>query len=205
MADGLVRSQAFSSILLIGTEALSRVADWSDRRTCVLFGDGAGAALLRSGRDEEGVLGSAIFGDSDKVLLLHTPAGGTRQPATAEAIERHDHLLKMEGSGVFRSAVAMMESATHAALEKAGMSLGDVDWVIPHQANSRIIDSLVKRLAVPEDRVVVNLDRVANTSAASIPIALDEAIQSGRIRKGDVVVMTAFGAGVTYGAVVLRI
>ena len=205
VADGLIRAGAFSSILLIGTEALSRVTDWTDRRTCVLFGDGAGAALLRPGQDNEGVLGSAIFGDAEKALLLHTPAGGTRQPTTAQALEERDHLLKMEGSGVFRSAVAMMESATHAALDKAGLSLDEVDWVIPHQANARIIDSLVRRLGVPDDRVIVNLDRVANTSAASIPIALDEALQSGRIRKGDVVVATAFGAGVTYGAVVLRI
>jgi len=205
VADSLVRTGTYNSVLLIGTEALSRVADWSDRRTCVLFGDGAGAALLQAGDEGQGVLGTATFGDADKSMLLHSLGGGTRFPLTAESIERRDDKLKMEGSGVFRSAVAMMEKATHAALEQAGLSLSDIDWVIPHQANARIIDLLVRRLEVPEDRVIVNLDRVANTSAASIPIALDEAMTAERIRPGDLVVMTAFGAGVTYGAVVLRV
>jgi len=205
LADGLIRSGLFARVLVVGLEALSRVTDWSDRRTCVLFGDGAGAALFEPGSPSTGVLGSALFGDPEKSLYLHLPGGGTRTPACAESVERGDHFLKMEGSGVFRSAAPMMEIATRAALSSAGLALSDVDWVIPHQANQRIIDALVKRLGVSNDRVVVNLDRVANTSTASIPIALDEEIRSGRIRPGDVVVMTAFGAGVTYGAVVLKL
>jgi len=204
VADGLLRSGLFERVLLVGLEALSRVTDWTDRRTCVLFGDGAGAAVLEADDAEGGILGSALFGAPDKTLLLHMPAGGTRTPASEASVVAREHFIKMEGSGVFRHAVPMMEEATRAALSHAGVALDDVDWVIPHQANSRIVDALVRRLGVPEDRVLVNLDRVANTSTASIPIALDEARRDGRISPGNLVVMTAFGAGVTYGAVVLR-
>lgn len=205
VADGLITSGAFGNALIIGMEALSRVTDWADRRTCVLFGDGAGAAVLAPSPGQRGVLASALFADPEKRFLLHTPAGGSRHPATAETVAAGDHFLKMEGSGVFRHAVPMMEQATRTALERAGIELEDVDWIIPHQANARIVDSLVRRLGVSSDRVVVNLDRVANTSTASIPIALHEARQQGQIQPDDIVVMTAFGAGVTYGAVVLRV
>jgi len=205
VADGLIQSRAFHCVLLIGLEALSRVTDWSDRRTCILFGDGAGATVLEPNDGPSGILGSALFGDPTKSLLLHMPAGGTRSPASAATVEAGGHFLKMEGAGVFRNAVPMMEEATHAALAQAGLSLGDVDWVIPHQANIRIVDALTERLGVDPDRVIVNLANVANTSTASIPIALDEAIRSGRVKPGDRVVVTAFGAGVTYGAVVLQI
>jgi len=205
VVDGLLRSGVFPSALLIGMEALSRVTDWSDRRTCVLFGDGAGAAYLQPFDGERGILGSAILGDAvDKTFLLHMPGGGSRQPASSDTVAGGGHFLKMEGSGVFRHAVPMMETATRQALEAAGLRLSDVDWVVPHQANLRIVDALVRRLGVDPERVIVNLDRVANTSTASIPIAYDEARRDGRIRDGDLVVMTAFGAGVTYGAVVLR-
>jgi 3-oxoacyl-[acyl-carrier-protein] synthase-3 len=205
VADGLIRSGLYRRVLLVGSEALSRVTDWSDRKTCVLFGDGAGAVLLEAGGDDEGVLGSAIFGDNSKALLLHMPAGGTRIPADSSTLEQGGHFLKMEGAGVYRSAVSMMERATRKALEEASLTLDDVDWLIPHQANIRIIESLAVRLEVSEERIITNLDRVANTSTASIPIAFDEARKDGRINSGDVVVMTAFGAGVTYGAVVVRI
>jgi len=181
------------------------VIDWKDRKTCVLFGDGAGAVLLEAGEADEGVLGSAIFGDNDKALLLHMPAGGTRTPADESTLENRGHFVKMEGAGVFRSAVPMMEKAARAALAAASLDLKDVDWIIPHQANIRIIDSLGMRLGVSKERIITNLDRVANTSTASIPLAFDEARKDGRIKSGDIVVMTAFGAGVTYGAVVVRI
>jgi 3-oxoacyl-[acyl-carrier-protein] synthase-3 len=204
VADGLIRVGMYSKILLIGAEALSRVTDWQDRRTCVLFGDGAGAVLLEPAGPADGVLGCALYGDPEKTLLLHMPGGGTRTPPTPETIEARAHYVKMEGAGVFRNAAPMMEQATYAALAVAELTLSDVDWIIPHQANIRIIRSLARRLGVSWDRIVVNLDRVANTSAASIPIALDEAVRSGRIESGQLVVMTAFGAGVTYGAVVIR-
>ena len=205
VADGLIRAGIHRRVLLIGAEALSRVTDWTDRQTCVLFGDGAGAALLEPGDSDEGVLGIALYGDAEKSLLLHMPGGGTRTPASAKSVAEHRHFVKMEGSGVFRNAAPMMERATLEALSAAELGLEDVDWIIPHQANVRIIDSLIRRLDVAPDRVITNLDRVANTSAASIPIALDEALRDGRIERGHVVAMTAFGAGVTYGAVVVRI
>jgi 3-oxoacyl-[acyl-carrier-protein] synthase-3 len=205
VADGLIRARLHRRVLLIGAEALSRVTDWTDRQTCVLFGDGAGAALLELGGDDEGILGAALYGDAEKSLLLHMPGGGTRTPASAESVAEREHFVKMEGSGVFRNAAPMMETATLDALRAAGLDLDDVDWIIPHQANVRIIDALIRRLDVAPERVIINLDRVANTSAASIPIALDEALRDGTIHRGDVVVMTAFGAGVTYGAVVVRI
>jgi 3-oxoacyl-[acyl-carrier-protein] synthase-3 len=204
VADGLIRAGIYRRIMLVGTEALSRVIDWEDRKTCVLFGDGAGAVVLEAGRGDEGILGSSIFGDNDKSLLLHMPAGGTKNPASADTVKNKGHFLKMEGGGVYRSAVMMMETATRQALASASLDLDDVNWIIPHQANIRIIDSLGIHLGVSKDRILTNLDRVANTSAASIPIALDEARKDMRIKRGDVVVMTAFGAGVTYGAVVVR-
>lgn len=205
VADGLIRAGLYRRVLLIGAEALSRVTDWADRQTCVLFGDGAGAALLEPGDENEGVLGIALYGDAEKSLLLHMPGGGTRSPASTETLEAREHFVKMEGSGVFRNAAPMMEKGTLDALSAANLDLSDVDWIIPHQANVRIIDALTRRLNVAPERVITNLDRVANTSAASIPIALDEALRDGRIERGDIVVMTAFGAGVTYGAVVVRI
>lgn len=205
VADGLIRAGLYQRILLVGSEALSRVTDWSDRKTCVLFGDGSGAVLLEAGQPDEGVLGSAIFGDNSKAMLLHMPAGGTRTPADSSTVEQGGHFLKMEGAGVYRSAVPMMETATRQALAAASLTLDDVDWIIPHQANIRIIESLGNRLKMSNDKIITNLDRVANTSTASIPIALDEARRDGRIKSGDVIVMTAFGAGVTYGAVVVRI
>jgi len=204
IADGLINSGLFHHLLLVGTEALSRVTDWSDRKTCVLFGDGAGAVLLEPAPPGEGVLGSALYGDHDKALLLYLPAGGTRRPASHKTVEAKEHYLKMEGAGVYRSAVPMMEQATREVLASASLRLVDVDWLIPHQANIRIIDSLIRHLDFSRERVIINLDRVANTSTASIPIALDEALRSGRIARGDLVVLTAFGAGATYGAVVLR-
>jgi 3-oxoacyl-[acyl-carrier-protein] synthase-3 len=205
VADAFLTSGLASRALLIGSEALSRVTDWSDRHTCVLFGDGAGAAVLEPGNVGEGVLGLAIHGDPEKSLLLHIPAGGTRTPASQASVDTRQHYLQMEGSGVFRSAVPLMEEAVTRALERANLTPNDVDWMIPHQANVRIVDALARRLSIPRSRVIVNLDRVANTSTASIPIALDESIRSGLIRTGHVVALTAFGAGVTYGAAILRI
>ncbi len=203
-AEGFLMSGLAQCVLLVGSEALSRVTDWNDRRTCVLFGDGAGAVILQRGPADTGVLGISVHGDPEKVLLLHMPAGGARQPASHATVDARQHFVQMEGSGVFRSAVPLMERALERALAKAGLALTEVDWVIPHQANQRIIDALARRLEIPPDRVIANVDRVANTSAASIPIALDEAVRQGRIRPGDVVAMTAFGAGVTYGAAIVR-
>ncbi|MCX6091565.1 MAG: ketoacyl-ACP synthase III [Candidatus Bipolaricaulota bacterium] len=204
MAEAYIQARLGERVLVLGFETLSRVADWSDRRTCVLFGDGAGAVLLERGAEGEGILGVSLRGDPEKALLLHMPAGGTRCPASHDTVDRHEHFLRMEGSGVFRSAVPLMREAMDNALRAAHLTRENVDWIVPHQANVRIIDAFADRLALPRERVIINVDRVANTSAASIPIALDEAVRDGRILHNHVVVLTAFGAGVTYGAVVAR-
>ncbi|HDJ29970.1 MAG TPA: ketoacyl-ACP synthase III [Candidatus Acetothermia bacterium] len=205
VASGLIDAGIYQHILVIGAEAMSRVIDWTDRRTCVLFGDGAGATLLGPGSPGEGVLGISLHAVGEQAMLIHLPGGGTRIPASHATVDAREHFVKMEGSGVYRSAAPMMDTATREALAAAGLGLEDVDWLIPHQANIRIIESLVRRLEFDPDRVIINIDRVANTSSASIPIALDEALRDGRINRGDVVVLTAFGAGVTYGAAVVRI
>ena len=153
---------------------------------------------------EEGILGVALHGDHGKLSLLRVEAGGVRLPASLTTVRKGLHFLKMEGEGVFRAAVPMMERATREALQQAGLKPQDIRWLIPHQANLRIIRPLAARLGIPEERVVVNIDRVANTSTASIPIALDELARGGKLSPGDVVALTAFGAGAAYGTVILK-
>ncbi|MGC9529857.1 MAG: beta-ketoacyl-ACP synthase III [Candidatus Bipolaricaulaceae bacterium] len=204
VAGGYLEAGLARSALVIGVEALSRIVDWEDRRTCVLFGDGAGAALLEPSSGEAAILGVALYGDPSKAHLLTIEAGGVGLPTSAETVRRKQHYLKMEGEGVFRTAVPMMEQATREALRRSGLSPGDVDWLIPHQANLRIINPLARRLSIPRERVVVNIDRAANTSTASIPIALDELVRAGRLRAGQVVAMTAFGAGACYGTAIIK-
>jgi len=204
VAGGMIAAGTVRSAMVVGHEALSRFVSWEDRSTCVLFGDGAGAVFLETSDGESGILGISLHGDPSKVHLLRIEAGGVRAPITEEDVRQGRHLLKMEGEGVFRSAVQMMARASLEALARAGLSVEDVNWWIPHQANVRIIEAFARRLAIPEERVLVNIDRVANTSTASIPIGLDELVCAGRIREGDIVALTAFGAGASYGTVVLR-
>jgi len=204
LASGCMATGLFRSALVVGIEALSRFVDWQDRRTCVLFGDGAGAALVVPSDGEAGILGVSLHGDATKLHLLRIEAGGVRLPASEATVRKGLHFLKMEGEGVFRSAVPMMERATREALAQAGLAPKDIDWLIPHQANLRIIRPLATRLGLPEERVVVNIDRVANTSTASIPIALDELVRAGKLKEGQILALTAFGAGAAYGTVVLR-
>jgi 3-oxoacyl-[acyl-carrier-protein] synthase-3 len=154
--------------------------------------------------DDRGILGISLHGDPTKRGLLRIPAGGVRLPASFETVQAKKHFLEMKGRGVYQSAVTMMERATLEATERAGISLADIDWLLPHQANLRIIEALVKRLGFPRERVLVNIDRVANTSTASIPILLDEAVRAGKIVDGDILALTAFGAGACYGTVILR-
>jgi 3-oxoacyl-[acyl-carrier-protein] synthase-3 len=204
VAADLVAAGSYKNVLVVGMEALSRFTDWQDRSTCVLFGDGAGAAVVREMPKGRGILASCLAADSSKWGLLYIEAGGIKTPASAETVQKRQHFLRMEGGGVFKSAVQMMEETTAKALTQAGLTKDDVDWVVPHQANLRIITSFAKRFGISMDRVIVNIDRYANTSTASIPIALTEAVTDGRIKPGDIVVLNAFGAGVTYGAIVLR-
>lgn len=204
VAADLVTAGSYKNILVVGMEALSRFTDWQDRTTCVLFGDGAGAAVVRTMPKDRGILASCLAADSSKWGLLYIEAGGIKTPASLETVQKRQHFLRMEGGGVFKSAVQMMEETTAKALADAGLTKDDVDWVVPHQANLRIITSFAKRFGISLEKVIVNIDRYANTSTASIPIALTEAVSDGRIKPGDIVVLNAFGAGVTYGAIVLR-
>jgi 3-oxoacyl-[acyl-carrier-protein] synthase-3 len=191
--------------LIVGVEVLSRITDYSDRSTCVLFGDGAGAVVLKPSDDpSRGVLSVAIGSDGSFADLLFMPAGGSKHPTTHETVEQHEHFIHMSGNDVFKIAVRGMETVARQALEQAGVALTDIDLLVPHQANLRIIDATARRLELPPEKVVVNIDRYGNTSAASIPIALDEAVRGGRVQKGSRIVMVAFGGGLTWGAAVVR-
>jgi 3-oxoacyl-[acyl-carrier-protein] synthase-3 len=205
VANSMIVAGVHRNILVVGVEVLSRIVDYTDRTTCVLFGDGAGAVILRPTTDRDrGLMSVAIGSDGDMGDLLCMPAGGSRLPASHETVENHLHALKMTGNEVFKIAVRGMEMIARKALEGAGLSVKDVDLLIPHQANLRMIDATARRLEVPPERVLVNIDRYGNTSSASIPIGLDEAVRGGRVRKGSTIVMVAFGGGLTWGACVVK-
>jgi 3-oxoacyl-[acyl-carrier-protein] synthase-3 len=194
----------YRRVLVVGLESLSRFTNWQERETCVLFGDAAGAVVVGPVEEGRGILASYLAADSAKWPLLRVEAGGTRNPASAETVARGQHFLKMEGRGVFEEAVKMMERASLRALEQAQVTPDEVTWFVPHQANLRIIKAFAGRLRIPWAKVLVNIDRYGNTSTASIPLALAEAAQDNRLCKGDLVVLAGFGAGVTYGATVIR-
>lgn len=204
IANQFIATGMYKYCLVIGAEVFSRIIDWSDRNTCVLFGDGAGAAVIGPAEGEEGLLSSTLGADGDGGKFLDVYAGGTRMPVTPEVLEKKLNTIRMDGSEVFKFAVRIMESASISALGKIGLTAEDIDYLVPHQANIRIVGAAAKRLGLPLDKVAVNLDKYANTSAASVPIALDEALEAGKIKPGDIVVMVGFGAGLTWGAAVLR-
>ena len=205
VANSFIRTGMVRNALVVGSDALSRLLNWQDRNTCVLFGDGAGAVVLGAASDgDRGVLSTRLRTDGSYVKTLYVPAGGSLKPANIESVERNEHTITMNGKEVFKVAVRSMEEISREALEEAGVSVGQVSLVIPHQANHRIITALAERLGVPMEKVVVNLDKYGNTSAASVPVALDEARRQGRIRAGDVVLLNAFGAGFAWGAAVIR-
>ncbi len=199
-----IRTGAYKRVLVIGAEVFSRLLDWSDRNTCVLFGDGAGAVLLGP-TEEEGLLSLKMGADGTYADILAIPAGGVRMPASLETVDDRLHYLKMlSGKEVFKFAVRVMGEVTQQALDEARVSKEDLDFLIPHQANRRIIEAARKRFELPEDRVIVNIDCYGNMSSASIPVALDEAVSAGRIKRGDLLAMVGFGAGLTWGAAILR-
>ena len=204
VADGMLASGRYRCALVIGAEKMSSILDWEDRTTCVLFGDGAGAAIIMTEGDGPNLLGFRSGADGSNPSLLHQPAGGSKQPASITSIENRDHFLKMNGKEIFKSAVRVMEKATRELLEANGLATQDVDHVIPHQANVRIVESMAQRLEIPLEKFFCNLDRHGNTSAASIPIAFDEACQKGIFRKGEIGVLVAFGAGLTWSATLVR-
>jgi 3-oxoacyl-[acyl-carrier-protein] synthase-3 len=198
-----IESGRADTVLVIGAEALTRHVDFTDRSTCVLFGDGAGAVVLRAG-DEQGVEATLLGADGSGGEYLNVPAGGSAAPATAERLAAHDQFLKMAGSEVFKFAVRAIPMATNKVLESSGHSLADLRWLVPHQANKRIIDTVEERLGIEDERVYSNLEWTGNTSAASIPLALDDLYTSGRLAPGDLVALVGFGAGLTWGAAVVR-
>ncbi|WP_346354521.1 beta-ketoacyl-ACP synthase III [Azotosporobacter soli] len=199
-----VQNGTYKKVLVIGAETLSKILDWTDRNTCVLFGDGAGAVVLGEVEEGYGILGVELGADGSGGDLLKMPAGGSRMPASAQTVADRLHYVHMSGNDVFKFAVKVMGEAAAKALEHAGLSSEDVDCLIPHQANIRIIQSAAKRLKMPMDKVMVNVDKYGNTSSASIPIALNEAVKSGKVKKNDVVVVVGFGAGLTWASCVLK-
>ncbi|HEY3424204.1 MAG TPA: beta-ketoacyl-ACP synthase III [Negativicutes bacterium] len=199
-----VKAGLYNKILVIGAETLSKILDWNDRNTCVLFGDGAGAAVLGQVADGYGILGVELGADGSGGDFLKLPAGGSRLPANVDTVNDRLHFVHMNGNEVFKFAIKIMGEAAAKALHNAGLSSVDVDWLIPHQANIRIIQSAAKRLKLPMDKVVVNVDKYGNTSAASIPIALDEAVRDGRVKNGDNIVLVGFGAGLTWASCVIK-
>lgn len=205
VAAGLMRGGPYRHALVIGGEILSALVDWTDRDTCVLFGDGAGAVVLGPSREGRGLLGCCMTSDGRHTQLLHSPGGGSLHPPSAASLAAGLHFIRMEGREVFRHAVLSMEQALQKALLQAGVGVQALDLLIPHQANLRIIEAVGKRFDFPAERTFVNVDRFGNTSAASIPIALDEARRSGRIKPGDLVGLVTFGAGFTAAAAVVRI
>ena len=203
-ASQFIKTGLYKHVLVIGAEALSRILDWTDRNTCVLFGDGAGAVVLGEVPEGYGILGSNLGADGSGGDLLCLPAGGTSRPATEETVRNRLHFVHMAGNEVFKFAVKVMGEAALNALEHAKIETSEVDWLIPHQANIRIIQSAAKRLKMPMEKVIVNVDKYGNTSSASIPIALEEAIHDGRIKSGQVITMVGFGAGLTWASAVMR-
>ncbi len=204
MVESMIRTGQVKHALVIGAEVLTKYVDYTDRGTCVIFGDGAGAAVLGSVPEGKGILATKIRSDGRYEDQLYASGGGTKLGTTHETIDRGDHFFKMKGNELFKVAVRSMSDISAEMLEKAGFMVDDVDLVIPHQANQRITDAVASRLGVPEEKVYSNIAQHGNTSSASIPIAMDECIQSGRIKEGSLVLLTAFGGGVTWGGTVIR-
>ena len=203
IAKQFIESGLYKNVLVVGVEVLSSVTDWKDRNTCVLFGDGAGAAVLSQVKSG-GILSSYLGSDGSKKDLLYIPAGGSRLPVSKETIDNRMHYIKMQGNELFKLAVTLMAEAAQIALKKAGLDCKDIDLVIPHQANIRIIMAMAKKLKLPEDKIYLNIAKYGNMSSASTATALCEAKKEGRIKKGDIILLDAFGAGLVWGACVIK-
>ncbi len=204
IADGLVRSGMHRRILIVGAEVLSRVTDWKDRATCVLFGDGAGAVIVEATSEERGILSMSINSDGSMWELINIPGGGSRNPSSPDTLNQGMHYIRMKGNETFKVAVRTLEEVALKTLADNGMNPSQLTLLVPHQANLRIIQATAERLSLPMERVVVNLERYGNTSAASIPIALDEAMMDGRIKDGDYLLLEAFGGGLTWAAALIK-
>jgi 3-oxoacyl-[acyl-carrier-protein] synthase-3 len=204
VAQQFINSRTYDTVLVIGAEKLSSIVNWNDRNTCVLFGDGAGAAILQNRENSHGLLTAVMGADGEKADLLFMPGGGSRCPATTDSVAAKLHYLQMEGKETFKNAVQAMQSAATEVLRRCEIDITKIKCVIPHQANRRIIDAVSERLGATPEQVFVNLHKYGNTSAASVAIALDEAVSSGKVRRGDLILLIVFGAGLTWGAAVIE-
>jgi len=204
MVESMIRTGQIKNALIIGAEILTKYVDYTDRSTCVIFGDGAGAAVLAAVPENKGILATKIRSDGCFEEQLYAPGGGTRLGTSHQTIDNRDHFFKMKGNELFKIAVRSMAEISKEMLDKAGYTVDDVDLVIPHQANQRITDAVASRLNIPEEKVYSNIAEHGNTSSASIPIAIDECVQSGKIKAGSLVLLTAFGGGATWGATLMR-
>jgi len=204
IADLYIRNGVYKNVLIIGTEVMSRIVDWTDRNTCVLFGDGAGAAVLQRTKSEHGVLSTHLRSDGRLWDLIQVPGGGSRIPPSPSMLAERKQYIKMKGNETFKVAVRTLEEAVYETLKSAHVQSSDISLMIPHQANFRIIQAVAQRLGLPMEKVVLNVDRYGNTSAASIPIALDEAVRQGRVKDGDLLLFEAFGAGLTWASALVR-
>jgi len=203
VASGMLLA-GYQHVLVVGAETLTRITDYEDRGTCILFGDGAGAAVLSRGAGDGGMLAWDLGCDGSAADILQLPAGGSRLPTTAQTVANRDHFLKMQGQEVFKRAVRAIVDSAALTLGRAHMLADAVDWFVPHQANTRIIERAASRLGIPRERVLVNIERYGNTSSASIPLALFEAVDAGQVHDGDVVLLSGFGAGMTWASAALR-
>src|SRR6185503_10854095 len=204
IAQQFIMSRTYDTVLVIGAEKLSSIVDWEDRNTCVLFGDGAGAAVLQNRPNAHGLLTAVMGADGEKADLLFMPGGGSRCPATAQSVNARMHYLRMEGKETFKNAVQAMQTAAEEAMRRCEIDITRVKCIIPHQANRRIIEAVGERLGARPEQMFINVQRYGNTSAASVAIALDEAVSSGMIQRGDLILMIVFGAGLTWGAAVIE-
>jgi 3-oxoacyl-[acyl-carrier-protein] synthase III len=204
IASSMIVSGLANNVLVIGAETLSRIMDWTDRNSCVLFGDGAGAAVVSRGGKGGRIIDNLIRSDGSNTNLLYMPGGGSRFPVSMETVNSRMHFLKMTGKGLYKEATTSMADAVEEILEKNSLKVSDIDLLIPHQANLRIILSTAKKLDMPVEKAYVNIDRYGNTSAATIPIAMSEAMEKGLLKKGSIVVLVAFGSGMTWGSTLLR-
>ena len=205
VATSMMASGRYKNALVVSSEKMSSMLDWKDRSTCVLFGDGSGAVVLAaSGEENAGILGNVLGADGSDTAMLCMPAGGSAMPPSERTVREGLHYLKMDGREVFKHAVRIMQEKALEVLDLCGVSAEDVSLLIPHQANTRIIETVAKRLKIPSEKVYVNIENYGNTSSASIPIALDEVVRGGKVKKGDLVLLVAFGAGRTWGATLIR-
>ncbi len=204
VANQFICSGFYKNILVVGAEILTRVTDWQDRSTCVLFGDGAGAAVVQSTLEDRGIKHCSLKADGRGAELLYIPAGGSKHPASSETLQNRMHYVRMNGNEIFKFAVSQVENILYSLLEKEGLKPAHLDLIILHQANLRIIDHVRKHLKLPPEKFPVNIDRLGNTSSATIPIAMHEEVVNGRLNKGDLVAMVGFGAGLTWGGILME-